>query len=171
MEQDPYLGPFTRIPSKENGVDIEGIAVKGETVFLGFRGPVLRDNYVPVMKFPFASPEDYALHFVELGGLGIRDMVEVSDGFLLLAGPVGDGPGSRLLSFWNGEDTIPGEDRRVKGAVELARIEAPMEAKAEGLALLSEDDSSYTVLIVFDGLQRGAPRSFRVEKRSTTPEG
>ena len=50
------LQRFTQIPSKENGVDIEAIAVKGkdgDKLHLGFRGPVLRDNLVPIMVLDF----------------------------------------------------------------------------------------------------------------------
>ena len=47
---DPLLGLFYGLPSKENGgIDIEGMAFRDERLYLGFRGPVLRDNYVPVM--------------------------------------------------------------------------------------------------------------------------
>ncbi|MEM9273857.1 MAG: DUF3616 domain-containing protein, partial [Cyanobacteria bacterium P01_F01_bin.143] len=42
IEKDPVLGIFTKIPSKENGVDIEGIASENNSLYLGFRGPVLR---------------------------------------------------------------------------------------------------------------------------------
>jgi hypothetical protein len=39
---DEHLGPFLAIPSKDNGLDIEGLAVAGDRVFVGLRGPVLR---------------------------------------------------------------------------------------------------------------------------------
>jgi hypothetical protein len=40
---DNHLGPFLSfpLPSKENGFDIEELAVRGDRVFLGLRGPVL----------------------------------------------------------------------------------------------------------------------------------
>lgn len=47
---DQLLRPFQVIPSKENGIDIEGLAIDNkERLYIGFRGPVLRGNYVPVM--------------------------------------------------------------------------------------------------------------------------
>jgi hypothetical protein len=46
IEQDPVLKEFTRLPGKENGVDIEGLAVRDGRLYVGFRGPVLRDNFV-----------------------------------------------------------------------------------------------------------------------------
>jgi len=91
LKGDKILGPFTKIPSKENGTDIEGIAVKDETLFLGFRGPVRRENFVPVMVLQLDRPEDYELRFVNLDGHGIRDITAVENGFLIIGGPVGDG--------------------------------------------------------------------------------
>ena len=94
--------------SKENGVHIEGIAVKGGVLYLGFRDPVFRDTYVPVMTRKFDDPADtHDLLFVRLGGRGLRSLACVSDGFLNIAGPVGDGPGSYQLYHW---DTAPAND-------------------------------------------------------------
>ena len=52
LENDDHIGPFVRrflpdgkvegVPSKDNGLDVEGLAVSGNRVFLGLRGPVLR---------------------------------------------------------------------------------------------------------------------------------
>ena len=39
---EPLLRPFLPIPSKDNGLDIEGITARGDRVLLGLRGPVLR---------------------------------------------------------------------------------------------------------------------------------
>ncbi len=98
LKKDKVLKTFSQIPSKENGVDIEGIAVKEGWLYVGFRGPVFRGNYVPVMKLKFDAPkETYELLYVNLGGRGIRDIIHVSNGFLIVAGPVGDGPASYQL--------------------------------------------------------------------------
>ena len=35
-----------RLPSKDNGLDIEGLAVLGNRVYLGLRGPVLRGRAI-----------------------------------------------------------------------------------------------------------------------------
>ncbi len=42
LEDDEHLAPFLAIPGKDNGLDVEGIAVRGDRVLLGLRGPVLR---------------------------------------------------------------------------------------------------------------------------------
>lgn len=156
IEKDPVLGAFRSIPSKENGIDIEGIAADGQWLYLGFRGPVLREGYVPVMRLRFDDPADsYELLYVNLDGRGIRDIVRVSDGFLILAGPVGDGPGTYRIYHWDGKDVIPGKDRDPDdiGRVTLVRdLALSAEAKAEGVAVLEDDDGVYDVIVVFDGV-------------------
>ena len=105
--------------------------------------------------------------FVNLGGRGVRDLTRINDGFLILAGPVGDGPGSSQVYFWDGEDCLPGE--RISGKVGrielLGEIPVYENMKAEGLALVKESESDYEVLIVFDGLKNGAPVRLKILKK------
>lgn len=108
LEQNEILAPFGKIPSKENGIDIEGVAVKEDRLFIGFRGPVLRGNLAAIMtfklnekKFRLKKPE---LKLVNLGGLGIRDMVATNKGLLLLAGPMNEIPNLYQLFNWQGEN-------------------------------------------------------------------
>ncbi len=150
LRKDPLLRPFTKLPSKENGVEIEGIAVRDDRLYLGFRGPVLRDNYVPVMTLSFDRPKDYELCFVQLDGQGIRDLVALDQGFLILSGPVNDAPGPFCLWWWDGADQIPGRDRTVQEARWLGEVSTPGGAFAEGLALLAEDAGSAEVILVYD---------------------
>jgi len=141
---------------KENGVDIEGIVVRDGKVYLGFRGPVLRGNYVPVVSFEFEEPDEYELMFIELGGRGVRDLAATDDGFLLLAGPVGDGDGSYQLHWWNGEDCIPGGGSPGGETKLLGKIDADG-GKPEGIAVSAEDDDRWEILLVSDG-RSGATR-------------
>ena len=150
LRKDPLLRPFTKLPSKENGVEIEGIALRDDRLYLGFRGPVLRDNYVPVMTLSFDRPKDYELCFVRLDGQGIRDLVALDQGFLILSGPVNDAPGPFCLWWWDGADQIPGKDRTVRAARWLGEVSTPGGASAEGLALLAEGAGSAEVILVYD---------------------
>ena len=50
IAENEVLKLFSAIPSKENGVDIEGLAADGDWIYAGFRGPVLREGYVPVLR-------------------------------------------------------------------------------------------------------------------------
>ncbi len=151
LEADETLRPFNRIPSKENGIDIEGIAIKDGRIYLGFRGPILRGNFVPVMIFKFDNPSNYELRYLDLGGRGIRDLTRVSDGFLLIAGPNGDGDQSYLLCFWNGKDCVPG-DGSPDGRLEvIAELPSEPEVKPEGIAIVNETASEWQFLLVRDG--------------------
>ena len=156
IQGDEILKPFCQIPSKENGVDIEGVAVKDGKVYLGFREPVLRGNYVPILSLEYKEPDDYELNFVELGGRGVRDLAATDEGFLILAGPVGDGDGSYQLHWWNGEDCIPGDGSPGGETTLLGEIDAGG-AKPEGVAVVSEDDDRWEILLVRDG-STGATR-------------
>ena len=167
LDRQKVLKDFSHLPSKENGIDIEGIAIRHQQLYIGFRGPVLRENWVPVLKCRFAEPVTEAeLVYVQLDGLGFRDMTRVENGFLILAGPVGDGPGSFRVYFWDGEDCLPG----VRAAGQIGRIEylgvipTPEGGKAEGLTLLRESSADYQVTIVYDGIENGSPTLFGIAK-------
>lgn len=155
LMNDPALKAFCEIPAKENGIDIEGIAAKDGWLYVGFRGPVFRDNYVPVMKLRFDDPETtYALLYVQLGGRGIRDLAIVSDGFLILAGPIGGGSDSYQVLHWDGKDTVSGKDRSKKevGTLHLlGEIEPQRKEKIEGMAVIEEQKSAYQLIIAYDG--------------------
>ncbi|MCB1803185.1 MAG: DUF3616 domain-containing protein [Gammaproteobacteria bacterium] len=163
LRKDPLLGRFSGIPSKENGIDIEGMACRGGVLYLGFRGPVLRDNFVPVMLLSFDRPKGYALRFVRLQGHGIRDMVALDSGFLLLTGPVNDAPGPFRLWWWDGEDQIPGRDRDVGETLLLGDVSTPGGAKAEGIALLGQSAGRVDVMLVYETMTTAQAVSMRID--------
>jgi hypothetical protein len=148
---DEVVGPFFDVPGTENGIDIEGIAVRSNELFVGFRGPVLRGNFVPVVVLQFDRPGDYEMKFVNLGGRGIRDLVAVANGFLVLAGPVGDGDGSYRLYFWNGEDCLPGDTERAGEIRVVSELATAAGDKPEGIAVLAETPNEWRLLSVSDG--------------------
>ena len=107
-------GPYLGIPAKENGFDVEGIAVGDEGhVFLGLRGPVLR-GWAMVLELkladgdkselkPVAVPSSsslYRKHFFQLGGLGLRELVRYGNDLLMLAGPTMDLDGPVHVYRW-----------------------------------------------------------------------
>ncbi len=102
LQTDPHLAPFLQIPlpSKDNGIDIEGLAVSQNRVFLGLRGPVLR-GWAIIIEFEVEEtppggftlreigddPRFYRKHFVYLNGLGIRELCFKGEHLIILAGP------------------------------------------------------------------------------------
>jgi hypothetical protein len=168
LSLNPVLKRFIQIPSKENGVDIEAIAVKGDEgdkLHLGFRGPVLRENLVPIMILDFNKPEDYKLRYLDLDGLGIRELVKVKGGFLIIAGPSGGERGEFLIYYWDGDDGVPDRGKTKSKLKLLGQLPTPRGAKAEGMTLLEETKEHYDVLVVYDGVVRGLPERFRIPKR------
>ena len=99
LADDPHFGPYMNIPGKDNGFDIEGLAVDGKRLLLGLRGPVLRgwsallEVAVEVRgdQLRLAPLDDRGSllrkHFLQLDGLGIRDLHFSGDDLYILAGP------------------------------------------------------------------------------------
>jgi hypothetical protein len=62
---DPHLAPFVDVPGKDNGLDIEGLAVHGMRAFVGLRGPVLRE-WCCILELRLDADEHGALQLVPL---------------------------------------------------------------------------------------------------------
>ncbi|MEJ2859619.1 DUF3616 domain-containing protein [Actinomycetospora flava] len=149
LAEDEHLGPFLGIPGKDNGFDVEGVAVReahaGGGVILGLRGPVLRGWAVLLEVTVRADGPKLVLdgltkHFVDLEGLGVRDLARDGDDLLVLAGPtmVLDGP-ARVLRLRGGAAN-PLPPAITAGEVELVTEVAVGRGcdRPEGLAVLPE---------------------------------
>ena len=99
LADDPHFGPYMAIPGKDNGFDIEGLAVDGRRLLLGLRGPVLR-GWSAVLEIAVEAAGDHLRlvplddggglirkHFLQLDGLGVRDLHFSGDDLFILAGP------------------------------------------------------------------------------------
>ena len=134
LADDPHLGPFLTIPAKENGFDVEGLAVRGERIWLGLRGPVLRGHAVVLdlaiaekapgrLKARRAEGERrYRKHLLDTRGLGIRDMRFDGDDLLLLVGPTMSLEGPAFVLRWR--DAVHDD---VSGVIAPDRIETVAE--------------------------------------------
>jgi len=162
----PALTSFHDKALEEGGVTIEGVAVRSNRLYAGLRGPVLRDGSAAIVSVPLAGlfdgkPGAGSLATVALGpdsrGLkrGVRDLVAVPDGFLILAGPMLDREGGAVAAgdytvfAWNGTDA-PRKRLDLPGYANKEKPEAllPLDTTAEG----------QRVLVFFDGPKEGAPR-------------
>jgi hypothetical protein len=165
---------FRSIASKENGIDAEGLAMWNGSLYVGFRGPVLRGNFTPIVRCRFDVPvAEGEVLFVDVGGRGIRDLAAAEQKLLILAGPVGDGPGSYQVYAWDGRDGVPGKGAPAPGGRASLTLlgdlpdpgvesgEHPA-AKAEGLTVLGETKQHCDLLVVYDGLKNGHGVRFRV---------
>lgn len=171
LEADPTLGRYFARPLQEQGVNIEGLAVRNGRLFIGLRNPNL-DGHAFVVEvsahdvFAGGSPPAHRLHTLKLGkGLGIREIVAARSGFLIIAGNAGSEPSkkhpravdySRDRGFWM--FTWDGKGAAVH---KVGRIpNAP--GKAEAMTILEESADEVTVLILFDGAPKGRPSVYRI---------
>lgn len=173
LVDDEHIGPFVPIPSKDNGLDIEGIAVSGERVYLGLRGPVLRGWALLLELSPYVDPEDpgrlrlrefgdglpYRKHVLDLGGLGVRDLCPHGEDLLVLAGPTMDLDGPVRIYRWHGGCTGKASGV-VRGEDLTHEIDLPFGSgvdHAEGIDVLESDGAGRgdRLLVVYDSPAHG----------------
>ncbi|QOD05014.1 DUF3616 domain-containing protein [Pseudarthrobacter sp. BIM B-2242] len=163
LSDDPHLGGFIRspsIPGKDNGIDCEGLAVAGGRVFIGLRGPVLR-GWAVIIELnagngPGIAPQPigpggrrYRKHFLDLRGLGVRDLCRHHNDLLVLAGPTMELDGRTTLFRWRDALVSDGEAVLPRGELK-GELDIPFghgKDRAEGVTVLEDGRS---VLVVYD---------------------
>lgn len=164
LGRDEHLGRFMGVPAKENGFDIEGLAVKGERVWLGLRGPVLR-GWAVILELELreagrgelsldrldGSAARYHKHFLDLDGLGIRELCWHGHDLLILAGPTMDIDGPVRVHRW--ADPAAG----IPTVTDRERVPAIGDVPfghgtdhAEGLCLMKTEDGRTGLLVIYD---------------------
>jgi hypothetical protein len=120
-----YLADALKWPAKENGLDIEGIAVDDTEILLGLRGPAV-GGFAIVMRISVEigdkclslrkrNGQRYRLSFLQLNGLGIRDLVRQGKEVLVLAGPSMDLDAPFAIYRWHGAfGRVSAQDEKVK---------------------------------------------------------
>lgn len=161
LAKDKLIGPFMDHPCKENGFDIEGLAVTGNTVLLGLRGPVV-GSYAMIVRMEmkdakngFLKPRKldggkrYRLQAIDLDGQGIRDMHWQDGRLLILSGATTDL--EALQSVFAIEDYDPErniyEDDALARVLNLPAIRGS--DHAEGIAPI-EIDGVAKLLVAYD---------------------
>jgi Protein of unknown function (DUF3616) len=171
LAQDDFLGPFLSLPSKENGLDIEGLAIsESGTVLLGLRGPLV-DSFAVIVEL--ALPRGLSLkgaemvtHFLDLGGLGVRDLTADGGEILILAGPVSGVRSPFRIYRWKPVDMErqvqtprllyprPGETHSSKPILtDMARADS--DEHPEGICVL--DRGSDGLIVLYDNPREGLP--------------
>jgi hypothetical protein len=165
LRDDDHLAPFLPIPGKDNGLDVEGIAVIGERVYLGLRGPVLRGwAFVLELRPEVLAGEPHRLrlrlfddglpyrkHVLDLDGLGVRDLCPAGDDLLVLAGPTMNLDGPVRIYRWHGACRVD-MPAIVRGTVLTRDLELTYgegDDHAEGLGLIGAPENG-TALVVYD---------------------
>ena len=151
-----------------NGLNIEGIAAIGDTLWVGLRAPVVDGNAYLVsgsISELFRADHDQPVTKartvgIKLEGRGVRDLAALPDGRLLVLAGAAHGPEVPFKLFLVDD----------KGAKELGTLEGVVQdvngektvGKAEGLAVLDATGNRAKFVVVFDALVNGAPYSGEV---------
>jgi uncharacterized protein DUF3616 len=162
--ENAILKTYVDRPPADNGLSIEGIAVRGGRLYAGLRTPSL-DKGSPVISvslgamFGRDSP-DPQLHMLQLGaGRGVRDLASDKDGFLVLAGPGSRKAGGFAIYRWDGEAALT----LVKDLPQFHDKDG-VEIPPEALLPLDRTAKGSRVLLLFDGPKDGAPHVVELGK-------
>lgn len=147
LRKDEYLKPFLNLPSKENGLDIEGCALLGGRMLIGLRGPVL-DQYAIVLELACTRTlpdmrRRPKRHFLNLGGFGIRGLARRGASLLVLAGTATGAPGEFHIHRWR-----PGAPNRVHEPDRVHDFPYRPE-KPEGICVLRRKNRD-GLLVIYD---------------------
>nr|MCU0797799.1 DUF3616 domain-containing protein [Akkermansiaceae bacterium] len=169
------LEPYLHVPLQKNGLNIEGLTSRDGRLFFGLRAPNIEGDGI-VLEIPSEAPfgsekGSMTVHRVPVGeGRGIREIVAVRGGFILLTGNASAEPSKKIpdteaaepdtrfeLLFWNGSG------RKVSSIGTLPENGG----KAEGMLVLEDANDQIQLLVVFDSLLAGEPMAITVHR----PEG
>jgi len=155
---------FGKALMQDNGLNLEGIAVIGDTLWVGLRAPSLRERAFLVggsLADLFAGghePAGGAPQIVEIAigaERGIRDLAALNDGRLLaLTGPAQD----HDLPF----EIVLVDPRTQDAPRNLGALRKMRGAKAESITVLAENDGQLDVLIGYDGSRNGGFELYRL---------
>lgn len=180
MQAQPALADHvaSRVADKlcmgdRGAVNIEGMAVQDGRLTFGFRGPVA-DGVATLLSVdadalfdPTGRADPKAVvHTLALGAhTGIRDLVAVTGGFLLLAGPDDERASQKTVDFsvwfWDGHSP----QARALAQLDTRQVSlrsCDKEIKPEALTVLQETAKGYQLLVLSDGLCDGGALGFTV---------
>lgn len=152
---------------EKGGLTIEGIAVRDDLLFAGFRGPTVGKNKKAAVIMSAAlghffdgKPANAKFHQIKLGnGRGVRDLAPYENGILILAGPVTSNEGVYSVLRWDGKSD------KAKVLFDLPPYrnkEKTKQWKPEALLPLDRDKKGLRVLLLLDSAKNGKPRTERI---------
>ncbi|CAM5764219.1 DUF3616 domain-containing protein [Bosea minatitlanensis] len=156
---------FGRSLLDDNGLNVEGIAAIGDTLWVGLRAPSLggraflvgaslRELFAPGHAPATAAPRVIALPAGP--DRGIRDLAPLpGDRLLALIGPAQEQPLPYSLLLV--------DLARPDAAADLGELPGRRHAKAESLTVLAQQDGALDVLVGYDGPRNGHFESYRLQ--------
>lgn len=170
-----FVGDGKCLGSAPDGINIEGMAVQDGRLFFGFRGPVVNGAaFVLVLDadalFAGTDPQATVVQLALGEHRGIRDMVAVSNGFLILAGP-DDYSASQSMGWaffwWDGKPGATVLQPKPLGALDLSGVKlrtCDATQKPEALTVLEETPRFWKLLVLSDGMCDGGAMEFVVAR-------
>lgn len=184
LKQDEHLMPFLTdlsseqkaLPGKDNGFDIEGLVADQNKLLIGLRGPVLRgiaillsieliESETGFLQLkPDKNGKLYQKHFLDLDGLGIRELCFDGNDLLILAGPTMDLDGTLKLfrlkhPFELSDNSFSQQNNGLNPIFTIPHGDGT--DKAEGAVVFPSLDRSDCLLVVYD-----SPDPHRIVKAS-----
>lgn len=165
LQEHPILKDFVGLPSKENGIDMEGLTIDEQgRLYIGFRGPVLRGNIGTILRAEikagaFEVKKSKLLYF-NAQGRGVRGLSKTDNGFLVLTGAVGDQPLSFQVYKWDGRNALSGTDYNARHFALLCEMPTS-KGRPEGIQFLQQTETHIEFVIVEDGVINGNPTTYR----------
>jgi hypothetical protein len=167
----------------QDGVNIEGLAVSDGRLYFGFRGPARKGQALILAVdaealFKGGDAKANVTRIKVGAGRGIRDMVAVTGGFLLLTGP-DDDPANQervkwSIAWWDGTSSAAVVTPKTLATLDLEGVELRQlkagkantcedkALKPEAMTVLEETPQAYKLLILSDGMCDGGALAFTV---------
>jgi hypothetical protein len=173
LQASPELAPFFAQPLDEDhqGLNVEGIAAVGGDLLFGLRAPS-RSGQAFLARAPASAlfapgqssgPAAEAIPLALGEGVGVRDLAALPDGKLLvLAGPAQEQ--GNPYTIWLAELNRGPSGRSSASLRPLAALRdvgvGQDRGKAEAILPLGEEGGKLRILVLFDGLANGGPRTY-----------
>jgi hypothetical protein len=169
LQKDPALAPFDLAkagklaPKAEGGLNIESLAADGGKLWIGFRNP--KSKTKEALLVPLLNPTEIIKEgaraklgdplLLNLGEMGVRDMVAWNDGFLIIAGDFIDryAPGAKPSRVFSWK---PGTEPKDIG-VDFGDL------NPEAIMVMGEGDKARVLILSDDGAypDRNGKNAFR----------
>lgn len=146
------------------GLTVEGVAVLGGRMFVGFRGPALDGGRTPVLSialgglFGGGAPDAKLFTFPVGTDMGVRDLAVYGGGLLVLVGPASDRLGAYALYAWDGRSA----NMQLIGDLSVLLPDMG-KLKPEAILPLDATAAGLRVLVLFDGGDEGEPTEITVK--------
>jgi hypothetical protein len=165
LQSVPQVAESIGQPLQKMGLNIEGLAIWQNKLWVGLRAPMAGEEAVLLEMSPDApfslQPAEVKVHKLALGKrMAVRDLAVASDGLLIVAGETG-APASDKFSAspgWSGDaDFSIWKWTGVGATPKLLKALAKESGSVEGLYVVKETPTEYQVLTLRDGQRNGGP--------------